>query len=186
MVAHFRPEYSAHFVGIRILHREPTGAGLVSKKIVFSPASIDALTSGSIADPQTPGLAIVPISVPKKRWIFRRRVARSKTIVTMFGGYYPSTSIATAREWARVLNEMVEAGIDPRVAQRAEKRRATMSVSRPHELYMAAVHQGRSSRAKLANKSRTIKDKLDTLPSIRPIARNGLAMFGLALVITCR
>ena len=53
----------------------------MSKKIVFSPASIDALTTGSIADLQTPGLAIVPISVPKKRWIFRRRVARSKTIV---------------------------------------------------------------------------------------------------------
>lgn len=47
----------------------------------FSPASIDALPSGSIADPQTPGLAIVPISVPKKRWTFRRRVARPKTIV---------------------------------------------------------------------------------------------------------
>ena len=79
----------------------------------------------------------------------------------MFGGYYPSTSIASAREWARALNEMVEAGIDPREAQRAEKLRATMSVNRAHELYMAAVHQGRSSRAKRTNKPRTIKDKLD-------------------------
>jgi hypothetical protein len=55
----------------------------------------------------------------------------------------------------------VEAGIDPRAVQRAEKARNEMTVAKAHGLYMVAVHEGRSSRAKRINKPRTIKDKMD-------------------------
>lgn len=133
----------------------------MSKKIVFSPASIDSLTSGSLSDPHTPGLQIVPLSGGKKRWRYRRRLAKSKVVVTMLGGSFPRMSIADAREWAAPLNELVETGIDPREAIRAEKKRTSMTVNTAHELYMVAVREGRSSRAKRINKPRTIKDKID-------------------------
>lgn len=55
---------------------------------------------------------------------------------------------------------MVEAGIDPRVIEPEAKTRDAMTVDRAHGLYMEAVMAGRSSRAKKANKPRTIKDKL--------------------------
>ena len=133
----------------------------MSKKVVLSPASIDALSSGSIADSLTPGLAIVSLSRGRKSWRFRRRVPHSHTIVTMTGGLFPAISIAEARGWARELNALVEKGIDPREAIRAEKLRSVMTVTHAHELYMAAVRDGRSSRAKRINKPRTIKDKED-------------------------
>lgn len=49
-------------------------------------------------------------------------------------GLYPGYSIADAREWANGL---------------------------AHELYMEAVREGRSSRAKRVNKARTVSDKQD-------------------------
>lgn len=79
----------------------------------------------------------------------------------MFGGTFPAVSIASARDWARSLNQMVEGGIDPREAIRAEAARTTMTVTKAHELYMVAVREGRSSRAKRPNKPRTVSDKLE-------------------------
>jgi len=76
-------------------------------------------------------------------------------------GLYPAYSIADARHWANELNLQVDAGIDPRETARQEHRLATMTVDRAHELYMEAVHEGRSSRAKRLNKPRTIADKED-------------------------
>lgn len=75
-------------------------------------------------------------------------------------GLFPGVPIADAREWARGLNEQVEIGLDPRIVQREEKVRNTMTVAKAHTLCMIAVRDGRSSRAKRANKPRTIKDKL--------------------------
>ncbi|WJT00811.1 tyrosine-type recombinase/integrase [Novosphingobium humi] len=133
----------------------------MAQKITFSPAMIDALCEGSLADPLTPGLAIEVLKSGKKRWRYRRQVARQKVVATIFGGLFPAQSIAEAREWARELNLQVEAGIDPRAIQRAEKARNEMTVAKAHGLYMVAVHEGRSSRAKRINKPRTIKDKMD-------------------------
>lgn len=82
-------------------------------------------------------------------------------VATLFGHRFPTLSIADAREWARGLNEKAEAGIDPREALRDEERRSGMTVARAHELYMVAVREGRSSRAKRPNKPRTISDKLE-------------------------
>lgn len=82
------------------------------------------------------------------------------TIVKLMLGRYPAHSIAAARQWAAGLNEHVEAGIDPRVLEQEAIDRAKMTVKFSHGLYMAAVREGRASRAKRVNKPRTIADKL--------------------------
>ena len=133
----------------------------MARKVALTPASIDALKKGSLADLPTPGLAIEVLGSGKKRWRYRRLVAGTKVVATLFGGLFPARPIADAREWARGLNEKTESGIDPREALREEKTRAEMTVARAHELYMVAAREGRSSRAKRPNKPRTIKDKLD-------------------------
>ncbi|MGN6849919.1 MAG: tyrosine-type recombinase/integrase [Sphingomicrobium sp.] len=129
--------------------------------MALTPATIDNLHKGLLSDLQTPGLAIEVLKSGKKRWFYRRKLARKNTIVTLYGKPFPSQTIADAREWARMLNEQIEAGVDPRVARREEKIRAEMSVARAHGLYMIAVREGRSSRAKRPNKPRTISDKLE-------------------------
>ena len=133
----------------------------MAKKVSLTPALIDELKNGSVLDRQTPGLAIEVLGSGKKRWFYRRQVAGSKVVATLFGRPFPTQSIADAREWARWLNAKAEAGIDPREALRDEERRSGMTVARAHELYMVAVREGRSSRAKRPNKPRTISDKLE-------------------------
>ena len=133
----------------------------MAKKIPFTPSAIDALSTGLLGDPLTPGLAIEVLASGKKRWHYRRRVAGTKVTATLRGGLFPTQSIALAREWAQELNQKVEAGVDPREALREERKRSEMTVARAHQLYMAAVREGRSSRAKRPNKPRTIKDKLE-------------------------
>jgi hypothetical protein len=75
-------------------------------------------------------------------------------------GFFPAYSIADAREWARALNLQCDRGVDPRETEREEDRLASMTVDRAHALYMEAVREGRSSRAKRPNKPRTVADKL--------------------------
>ncbi|HEX6783467.1 MAG TPA: integrase arm-type DNA-binding domain-containing protein [Sphingomicrobium sp.] len=133
----------------------------MARKVALTPATIDGLHNGLLADQQTPGLAIEVLGSGKKRWRYRRKLARISVMVTLYGKPFPSQSIADAREWARGLNLMVEAGIDPREAEREAKTRAGMTVARAHELYMRAVREGRASRAKRTNKPRTIADKLE-------------------------
>jgi integrase len=133
----------------------------MARKIALTPAAIDNHLKGLLADLQTPGLAIEVLGSGKKRWRYRRKLARISVVVSLYGKPFPSQSIADAREWARGLNQLVEAGIDPRVAQREEKVRAGMTVARAHELYMVAVSEGRASRAKRPNKPRTISDKVE-------------------------
>jgi hypothetical protein len=124
----------------------------MARKVTLTPASIDALQKGSLFDLLTPGLAIDVLASGKKRWRYRRQIAGTKVVATLFGGLFPAQPIADAREWARGLNEKTEAGIDPREALRVEKARAEMTVARAHEFYMIAVREGRSSRAKRPNK----------------------------------
>jgi len=77
------------------------GIGTMAQKITLSPAMIDALCEGCLADPLTPGLAIEVLKSGKKRWRYRRQVARQKVVATIFGGLFPAQSMAEAREWAR-------------------------------------------------------------------------------------
>jgi hypothetical protein len=133
----------------------------MARKQTFTPAALDTLQRGSFADPSTPGLAIEVLATGKKRWRYRRRIVGSNVVAKLLGGLFPAQSIADAREWARGLNLKAELGIDPRAALREERSRATMTVARAHGLYMVAVREGRSSRAKRPNKPRTISDKLE-------------------------
>lgn len=132
----------------------------MSGKIAFTPSALDSLRSGARSDPLTPGLSIEALSQGKKKWRYERRVVGSDAKIKMTLGLYPAHTIATAREWARGLNDMVEAGINPREVQRAADERASMTVSKAHGLYMEAAREGRASRAKRKNKPRTIADKL--------------------------
>lgn len=127
----------------------------------LSPAVIDELICGRICVPESPGLRVEVLPSGKKRWKFRRRLPGTRRFVKLHLGLFPAFSIADAREWARKLNEEIDAGIDPREAMAAQETRSSMTVARAHELYMVAVREGRSSRAKRPNKPRTIQDKLD-------------------------
>lgn len=133
----------------------------MARKVTLTPGAIDAMISGTLADALTPGLAIEVLGSGKKRWRFRRQVAGTPVVATLFGGTFPTRTIASAQEWARELNKLVEAGIDPRTARRAQQKRDGMTVRHAHQLYMVAVREGRSSRAKRPNKPRTINDKLE-------------------------
>jgi integrase len=106
-------------------------------------------------------LSIEVLPSGKKRWLFRRRIAGRGLVVKLSLGLYPAYSIADAREWANGLNLQIDAGTDPREAALQELRLATMTVERAHQLYMEAVREGRSSRAKRPNKPRTVSDKVE-------------------------
>lgn len=130
-------------------------------RVPFTPAGLDDMACARVFDPDSSGLALELLTSGKKRWRYRRKIAGTDTVVTVFGGLYPTFSIAWAREWVRGLNEQVEAGIDPRETAREELARNSMTVAKAHGLYMVAVREGRSSRAKRPNKPRTISDKLE-------------------------
>ena len=132
----------------------------MARKRAFTPATLDGPICVPVSDPDTPGLSLRPLRSGCKRWQYRRRLPSSNVVVKLTLGSYPVYSIAQARQWASKLNEQVEAGVDPRETRRAEEARAIMTVDRAHQLYMTAVREGRSSRAKKRNKPRTIADKL--------------------------
>lgn len=131
----------------------------MAKRKSLTPAILDGPICVPISDPETPGLSIRSGGRGRKIWEYRRRLSRSPLIVKVRIGVFPALSIADARQRARELNEQVEAGIDPRAVQREEELRSAMTVDRAHHLYMVAVREGRSSRAKRPNKPRTFLDK---------------------------
>jgi hypothetical protein len=107
----------------------------------FSPFGIDQLPGGRHPDPIVPGLCVIVCRLAGKSRQYRRRVARSGTIVTLKLGAFPAYSISDARQWAGGLNLAIERGEDPRIAMRIEKVRA-MSVADAHALYIAALKRG--------------------------------------------
>jgi hypothetical protein len=129
------------------------------RRVMLTPASVDALVDGYLIDPQTPGLWIKASARGRKTWRYRRRLSNGD-VVRLSLGRYPAFTIAAAREWAADLNAKVERDIDPRVLAAEEVERARLTVAFAHERYMAAVREGRASRAKKLNKPRTIDDKL--------------------------
>ena len=133
----------------------------MARKLTLTPAAIDNLASGRICDPATPGLRLEALASGRKVWKFRRRLAGGRAAIKLSLGTFPAFSIAEARAWARGLNEQIEGGIDPRRERSEEEQKSAMTVERAHALYMVAVREGRSSRAKRPNKPRTIADKLE-------------------------
>lgn len=112
----------------------------MARKVALTAACIEALKKGSLSDPLTPGLTIEVLGSGKKRWPYRRQVAGTKAIATMFGGVFPGQSIADARDWARRLNE----GSASRGGARGKGARGDDRRLRPQP-YMAAVREGHSS-----------------------------------------
>ncbi len=165
-----------------------------SKKRHLSPALIDDLKAGKLDDPETGGLAIEVLASGKKRWRFRRRIAGSGEVVKLSLGLFLAYTIAAAREWANGLNLQIDAGIDPRETAQREVRFATMTVERAHGLYMMAVREGRSSRAKRPNKPRTAgrlstrvrtrewRQQTPPLPALQAVRSQSLAGVPRALV----
>lgn len=141
---------------------------MARKTRALTPAAVDALNSGYIPDPMTPGLSLAVLGSGKKVWKYYRRLLGGDGFLKRTLGQFPAHSIADARAWAASLNAQIEAGLDPRSVERQQEEaeriaelRATMTVAKAHELYMVAVDEGRASRAKRKNKPRTIQDKLD-------------------------
>jgi hypothetical protein len=73
----------------------------MARKIALTPAAIDNHLKGLLADLQTPGLAIEVLGSGKKRWRYRRKLARISVVVSLYGKPFPSQSIADARECLR-------------------------------------------------------------------------------------
>ena len=126
----------------------------MEKAVNLSPSRIEALPEGRHPDALVPGLCVNVSASGKRIWAFRRRVARSGTIVSLRLGGFPAHSIGAAREWATTLNEAIERGVDPREERRIERAKA-MTVAEAHAVYMAAMRRG--DRKTL--KPRTIEDK---------------------------
>lgn len=105
------------------------------------PFAVDQLPEGRHPDPLVAGLCVIVDHGGRKTWQFRRRVAKSATVITLRLGAFPVHSIPDARKWAEGLNHAIERGEDPRVAIRIEKARA-MSVEDAHNLYMATLRRG--------------------------------------------
>jgi integrase len=127
----------------------------------ITPALIDALRKGILRDLLTPGLFVEVLPSGKKRWKYRRCIPVNGAEVRLSFALFPARTIAEARAWAVGLNEKIDKGVDPREVNRANKRRASMTVARAHALYMTAVRDGCASRAKRKNKPRTISDKVE-------------------------
>ena len=123
----------------------------MTRTATFTPAAIDAATTGKLLDPRTPGLLIEVRPSGAKIWKYQRRLAGSGELVRLTLGRFPAYTVADARAWAVELNAQVELGTDPRQAKRAEEARASMTVKTAHDLYMIAVRDGRASRAKRKN-----------------------------------
>ncbi|WP_395335045.1 integrase arm-type DNA-binding domain-containing protein [Novosphingobium sp. BL-8H] len=138
----------------------------------FTPTSLDAIKSGTIKDPSTPGLSIEVLPSGKKTWRYVRRVSGRATLVRLRLGAYPALSIAEARTQASTLNEMSEQGIDPRVAMQVEIDRTSMTVDRAHQLYIAAVRHGRAGSPKSVVREQTIIDKIKLHRMVSPSIGN--------------
>lgn len=126
----------------------------MNKIVILTPAHVERLKSGALADREVPGLSIVVAGPTKKQWRFKRGVSGTKTTVELTLGKFPDYSIADAREWATPLSRAVARGEDPRVTKREEQALA-MSVASAHVIYLVAMRRG--DRKKL--KPRTLADK---------------------------
>jgi hypothetical protein len=112
---------------------------VTKKKRALTPALIDNLRTGSLADSLVPGLSIHLLKSGKKAWKYRRRVAKAESVVCKALGLFPAVSIADARQLARDLNAQSEAGVDAREVARESQRISSMTVARAHGLYMVAA-----------------------------------------------
>lgn len=132
----------------------------MAQKAFLTPTTIEHMPPGTLGDSRLAGLFIDKSDNGRAYWRYRRRIVGSRLSVVVRLGAFPTHSIAAARAWASALNEKVESGIDPRTQLASEIGDPVITVRRAHALYMVAVREGRASKAKKANKPRTVDDKL--------------------------
>ncbi|HWU02634.1 MAG TPA: hypothetical protein VN222_07855, partial [Novosphingobium sp.] len=98
--------------------------------VTLPPASIDALQKGILADLLPPGLAIEVLGSGRKRWRYRRQVAGTDIMVTMFGQAFPAQTIA-----GRLIERFTPHDFRRRAGEKpcwhAERRRAWPAQARP-------------------------------------------------------
>jgi integrase len=129
----------------------------MTKKMTFTPTSIEALKAGSILDPLNPGLSILALPSGKKMWKYTRRLG-TMIVKTTFGSY-PALNIGAARTKAQEWNRAIEIGEDPRGTVAA----SALTMDEVHALYMKAVranlHKVRKTTKAKPLKPRTIIEK---------------------------
>ncbi len=119
----------------------------------FTDKTIRNLHMGKMSDPTTAGL-LIEAKGDTRTWRYYRRVRGTAALVRLTLGTYPAHTLSMARQWACMLNERVEAGIDPRAAERAAKA-VTMTVGEAWALYWADTERG----TRRILKPRTLADK---------------------------
>lgn len=77
------------------------------KSAILTPAHIERLKIGSLADREVPGLSIVVSGPARKKCRFKRVVAGTRKTVELILGFCPAFSIDEAREWAAPLSKAV-------------------------------------------------------------------------------
>lgn len=131
----------------------------MKRRISLTPGTIEALKEGKLLDPLTPGLCTEINAKGRAVWHYRRRIVGTGATFKRTLGLFPAFSITDARAWAARFNELLDAGLDPRIVEQETVARETLTVARAHDCYMLAVREGRASRAKRRNKPSTIADK---------------------------
>lgn len=129
----------------------------MTQKLNLTPTNIEALRSGILNDPRTPGLYIEAQTGRDRLtrvWKYRRRVAGRTNSYRATLGSYPAHTIADAREWATEINTSVERGVDPAETKRT-KLAKQISVADAHSLYLAHVKNGILRKLK----PRSVEDK---------------------------
>ncbi|NML12592.1 tyrosine-type recombinase/integrase [Sphingobium sp. AR-3-1] len=129
-------------------------------KTGFSPSLIDSLRNGSLNDPLSLGLSVKVLSSGKLAWKYMRWLPFKRLFLRRTLGLYPHVSIAQAREAAAMLNQQIDAGVDPREIEKEKNLRESMTVNRAHVLYMTAVREGRHLKRARLCKPVTIDDKI--------------------------
>ncbi|HEX7855145.1 MAG TPA: Arm DNA-binding domain-containing protein [Sphingobium sp.] len=134
-----------------------------------TPTNIEALRTGSLSDPPTPGVYI-EVQTGRGRvtriWKYRRRFPGKTSSHKATLGSYPTFSMANAREWATNINTGVERGINPTEVRQAEAA-AHITVSDAHALYIAHVKSGVRRKLKPGTIVNTLADRLRmTQPSV--------------------
>lgn len=64
----------------------------MTKSVILTPAHIERLKSGALADREVPGLSVIVAGPAKKQWRFKRVVAGTKKTVELILGTYAPTA----------------------------------------------------------------------------------------------
>lgn len=79
----------------------------MTNNVMLTPAHVERLKSGALADREAPALSLTVDRAAKKQWRFSRVVAGTKKNVELIPFIGPAFSIDEARDWASSLRKAV-------------------------------------------------------------------------------